>query len=114
MFCKAVLLILVGEVKHIEGIIDSLAEKRTTQMAFTSYERCFNSLQTSLAPLPCYVYLIEHPSLKYATTRSVAKYPVGKLYFQLSQLNKIRRTLNLRSNYFLKNIYNYLAYPCGL
>jgi len=29
-----------------------------------------------LAPLPCYVYLIEHPSLKYATTRSIAKYPV--------------------------------------
>ncbi|XP_012581874.1 PREDICTED: aspartoacylase isoform X2 [Condylura cristata] len=34
-------------------------------------------IKTSLAPLPCYVYLIEHPSLKYATTRSIAKYPVG-------------------------------------
>ncbi|KAK2110540.1 hypothetical protein P7K49_010286 [Saguinus oedipus] len=38
----------------------------------------FHYIKTSLAPLPCYVYLIEHPSLKYATTRSIAKYPVGK------------------------------------
>uniref|UniRef100_A0A2K5YME4 Aspartoacylase n=1 Tax=Mandrillus leucophaeus TaxID=9568 RepID=A0A2K5YME4_MANLE len=37
----------------------------------------FDFFQTSLAPLPCYIYLIEHPSLKYATTRSIAKYPVG-------------------------------------
>lgn len=37
----------------------------------------FHYIKTSLAPLPCYVYLIEHPSLKYATTRSIAKYPVG-------------------------------------
>ncbi|XP_006863323.1 PREDICTED: aspartoacylase [Chrysochloris asiatica] len=37
----------------------------------------FHYIKSSLAPLPCYVYLIEHPSLKYATTRSVAKYPVG-------------------------------------
>ncbi|KAB1265024.1 Aspartoacylase [Camelus dromedarius] len=36
-----------------------------------------NSFQMSLAPLPCYVYLTEHPSLKYATTRSIAKYAVG-------------------------------------
>ncbi|XP_016083945.2 aspartoacylase [Ornithorhynchus anatinus] len=34
-------------------------------------------IQNSLAPLPCYVYLIEHPTLKYSTTRSIAKYPVG-------------------------------------
>lgn len=34
-------------------------------------------IKTSLAPLPCYVYLIEHPSLKYATTRSIAKFPIG-------------------------------------
>lgn len=34
-------------------------------------------IKTSLAPLPCYVYLIEHPTLKYATTRSIAKFPVG-------------------------------------
>ncbi|XP_008853831.1 aspartoacylase isoform X2 [Nannospalax galili] len=38
----------------------------------------FHYIKTSLAPLPCFVYLIEHPSLKYATTRSIAKYPVGK------------------------------------
>ncbi|XP_069857880.1 aspartoacylase isoform X4 [Dipodomys merriami] len=38
----------------------------------------FHYIKTSLAPLPCYVYLIEHPSLKYATTRSIAKHPVGK------------------------------------
>ncbi|KAL6092493.1 hypothetical protein STEG23_019222 [Scotinomys teguina] len=37
----------------------------------------FHYIKTSLAPLPCYVYLIEHPSLKYSTTRSIAKYPVG-------------------------------------
>ncbi|XP_007523038.1 aspartoacylase [Erinaceus europaeus] len=37
----------------------------------------FHYIKTSLAPLPCYVYLTEHPSLKYATTRSIAKYPVG-------------------------------------
>lgn len=37
----------------------------------------FHYIKTSLAPVPCYVYLIEHPSLKYATTRSIAKYPVG-------------------------------------
>ncbi|KAG5203606.1 hypothetical protein JEQ12_003189 [Ovis aries] len=37
----------------------------------------FHYIKTSLAPLACYVYLIEHPSLKYATTRSIAKYPVG-------------------------------------
>ncbi|XP_053425568.1 aspartoacylase isoform X2 [Nycticebus coucang] len=37
----------------------------------------FHYIKTSLAPLPCYVYLIEHPTFKYATTRSIAKYPVG-------------------------------------
>nr|XP_045015021.1 aspartoacylase isoform X2 [Jaculus jaculus] len=37
----------------------------------------FHYIKTSLAPLPCYIYLIDHPSLKYATTRSIAKYPVG-------------------------------------
>ncbi|XP_058532346.1 aspartoacylase [Ochotona princeps] len=37
----------------------------------------FHYIKASLAPLPCHVYLTEHPSLKYATTRSVAKYPVG-------------------------------------
>uniref|UniRef100_A0A8D2DKM0 Aspartoacylase n=1 Tax=Sciurus vulgaris TaxID=55149 RepID=A0A8D2DKM0_SCIVU len=39
----------------------------------------FHYFKTSLAPLPCYVYLIEHPSLKYATTRSIGKYPVGNV-----------------------------------
>ncbi|XP_038942847.1 aspartoacylase isoform X6 [Rattus norvegicus] len=38
----------------------------------------FHYIKTCMAPLPCSVYLIEHPSLKYATTRSIAKYPVGK------------------------------------
>ncbi|KAM6164958.1 aspartoacylase isoform 2-T2 [Rhynchocyon petersi] len=38
----------------------------------------FHYIKMSLDPLPCYIYLIEHPSLKYATTRSIAKYPVGK------------------------------------
>ncbi|ELK31983.1 Aspartoacylase [Myotis davidii] len=36
----------------------------------------FHYIKASLAPLPCYIYLLEHPSLKYATTRSIAKYPV--------------------------------------
>ncbi|NXD68031.1 ACY2 Aspartoacylase, partial [Eolophus roseicapillus] len=36
------------------------------------------SPQNALAPERCPVLLIEHPSLKYATTRSVAKHPVGK------------------------------------
>ncbi|NXW69664.1 ACY2 Aspartoacylase, partial [Hirundo rustica] len=35
-------------------------------------------IKSALAPEPCPVLLIEHPSLKYATTRSVAKHPVGK------------------------------------
>ncbi|XP_062363134.1 aspartoacylase [Cinclus cinclus] len=34
-------------------------------------------IKNALAPEPCPVLLIEHPSLKYATTRSVAKHPVG-------------------------------------
>ncbi|XP_044523578.1 aspartoacylase [Gracilinanus agilis] len=37
----------------------------------------FRYIQSSLAPTPCFVYLIDHPSLKYATTRSIAKHPVG-------------------------------------
>ncbi|XP_074046636.1 aspartoacylase [Macrotis lagotis] len=37
----------------------------------------FHYIKSALAPLPCFVYLIEHPTLKYATTRSVAKHPVG-------------------------------------
>ncbi|XP_036609469.1 aspartoacylase [Trichosurus vulpecula] len=37
----------------------------------------FHYIKSSLAPMPCFVYLIDHPSLKYATTRSVAKHPVG-------------------------------------
>jgi len=36
------------------------------------------SSQNAVAPERCPVLLIEHPSLKYATTRSVAKHPVGK------------------------------------
>ncbi|NXM65923.1 ACY2 Aspartoacylase, partial [Serilophus lunatus] len=35
-------------------------------------------IKNALAPELCPVLLIEHPSLKYATTRSVAKHPVGK------------------------------------
>ncbi|XP_056663639.1 aspartoacylase isoform X2 [Monodelphis domestica] len=37
----------------------------------------FRYIQSSVAPTPCSVYLIEHPSLKYATARSIAKHPVG-------------------------------------
>ncbi|NWU79279.1 ACY2 Aspartoacylase, partial [Onychorhynchus coronatus] len=35
-------------------------------------------IKNAVAPEPCPALLIEHPSLKYATTRSVAKHPVGK------------------------------------
>ncbi|NXE06137.1 ACY2 Aspartoacylase, partial [Lophotis ruficrista] len=38
----------------------------------------FHYIKNALAPERCPVLLIEHPSLKYATTRSVAKNPVGK------------------------------------
>ncbi|XP_068939352.1 aspartoacylase isoform X3 [Petaurus breviceps papuanus] len=38
----------------------------------------FHYIKSALAPVPCFVYLIDHPSLKYATTRSVAKHPVGR------------------------------------
>ncbi|XP_048375215.1 aspartoacylase [Sphaerodactylus townsendi] len=34
-------------------------------------------IKDALAPETCSVFLIEHPNLKYATTRSIAKYPVG-------------------------------------
>nr|XP_060624346.1 aspartoacylase isoform X2 [Anolis sagrei ordinatus] len=34
-------------------------------------------IKNALAPDGCSVFLIEHPSLKYATTRSIAKHPVG-------------------------------------
>ncbi|XP_071994527.1 aspartoacylase isoform X2 [Engystomops pustulosus] len=34
-------------------------------------------IQTSMAPESCAVLLIEHPGVKYATTRSIAKHPIG-------------------------------------
>ncbi|KAJ7308806.1 hypothetical protein JRQ81_008073 [Phrynocephalus forsythii] len=34
-------------------------------------------IKEALAPEDCRVFLIEHPHLKYATTRSIAKHPVG-------------------------------------
>ncbi|XP_060115018.1 aspartoacylase isoform X2 [Heteronotia binoei] len=34
-------------------------------------------IKAALAPETCAVFLIEHSNLKYATTRSIAKYPVG-------------------------------------
>ncbi|XP_066492537.1 aspartoacylase [Tiliqua scincoides] len=34
-------------------------------------------IKGALAPEGCPVFLIEHPDLKYATTRSIAKHPVG-------------------------------------
>ncbi|XP_072287264.1 aspartoacylase isoform X2 [Pyxicephalus adspersus] len=37
----------------------------------------FNYIQKSMAPEPCSVLLIEHPKIKYPTTRSIAKHPVG-------------------------------------
>ncbi|XP_018101527.1 aspartoacylase isoform X1 [Xenopus laevis] len=36
-----------------------------------------NYIKNSMAPLSCYVLLIEHQRLKYATTRSIAKHPIG-------------------------------------
>ncbi|XP_056415237.1 aspartoacylase [Hyla sarda] len=36
-----------------------------------------NYIQKSMAPVPCAVLLIEHPGVKYATTRSIAKHPIG-------------------------------------
>ncbi|XP_063151644.1 aspartoacylase isoform X2 [Candoia aspera] len=35
-------------------------------------------IQDALSPDSCPVFLLEHPNLKYATTRSVAKHPVGQ------------------------------------
>jgi hypothetical protein len=67
--------------------MDSVAAKRTKHSLHTKKD-VFNFLQTCMAPLPCSVYLIEHPSLKYATTRSIAKYPVGKSHFLLAQVKK--------------------------
>ncbi|KAG8450393.1 hypothetical protein GDO86_002882 [Hymenochirus boettgeri] len=37
----------------------------------------FNYIKKCMAPLTCSVLLNEHPQLKYATTRSIAKHPVG-------------------------------------
>ncbi|XP_077167801.1 aspartoacylase isoform X3 [Paroedura picta] len=34
-------------------------------------------IKDALAPETCAVFLIEHPNLQYATTRSIARYPVG-------------------------------------
>ncbi|XP_044286316.1 aspartoacylase [Varanus komodoensis] len=34
-------------------------------------------IKAALAPETCSIFLIEHPNLKYATTRSVAKHPLG-------------------------------------
>ncbi|KAM3933313.1 aspartoacylase isoform 2-T2 [Leptodactylus fuscus] len=34
-------------------------------------------IQTSMAPVPCSVLLIERPGVKYATARSIAKHPMG-------------------------------------
>ncbi|KTF79090.1 hypothetical protein cypCar_00041012 [Cyprinus carpio] len=38
---------------------------------------CSSHLQKAMAPHTCSVLLNEHPQLKYSTTRSVAKHPVG-------------------------------------
>ncbi|XP_029467216.1 aspartoacylase [Rhinatrema bivittatum] len=37
----------------------------------------FHYIKLALSPASCPVLLIEHPNLKYATTRSVGKHPVG-------------------------------------
>nr|XP_021142792.1 aspartoacylase isoform X1 [Columba livia] len=50
-------------------ILESSRDDFTIQM--------FHYIKNALAPERCPVLLIEHPSLKYATTRSVAKHPVG-------------------------------------
>ncbi len=43
-------------------------------------------LQKAIAPASCLVLLNEHPLLKYSTSRSVAKHPVGES-LSLSQLS---------------------------
>ncbi|KAB1251118.1 Aspartoacylase, partial [Camelus dromedarius] len=64
-------------------ITNPRAVKKCTRYVDCDLNRVFDPenlgalCQMSLAPLPCYVYLTEHPSLKYATTRSIAKYAVG-------------------------------------
>lgn len=37
----------------------------------------FHYIQKCMAPVPCSVLLTEHPKIKYATARSIAKHPVG-------------------------------------
>lgn len=46
---------------------------------------CVPSVQKAMAPESCMVLLNEHPQLKYATTRSVAKHSVGESNIQLFQ-----------------------------
>lgn len=40
------------------------------------------ALQKAIAPASCPVLLNEHPLLKYSTSRSVAKHPIGKTKVQ--------------------------------
>ncbi|XP_042298314.1 aspartoacylase [Sceloporus undulatus] len=50
-------------------ILESSGDELTIQMC--------RYIKDALAPDGCPVFLIEHPNLKYATTRSIAKHPVG-------------------------------------
>lgn len=47
---------------------------------------CF-ALQKAIAPASCLVLLNEHPLLKYSTSRSVAKHPVGESLLGSGQLS---------------------------
>ncbi|CAN2387834.1 aspartoacylase [Pristimantis euphronides] len=50
-------------------ILESSTDDFTIQMC--------KYVQKSLAPLPCPVLLFDQPGIKYATTRSVSKHPIG-------------------------------------
>lgn len=55
---------------------------------------CVPFAQKAMAPESCMVLLNEHPQLKYATTRSVAKHSVGKSNVQLFKLFSAVHCLN--------------------
>ncbi|XP_063811888.1 aspartoacylase isoform X1 [Pseudophryne corroboree] len=63
-------------------------------------------IQKSMAPVPCSVLLIEHPGVKYATTRSIARHPVGievgpqpQGVLRADILDKMRRTVKYALNF---------------
>lgn len=50
---------------------------------------CVPSAQKAMAPESCMVLLNEHPQLKYATTRSVAKHSVGESNNKIAFVAKV-------------------------